>query len=301
MNPINEIPSQETPSQQDISSIDLTELIDSHCHIQDSYNPEEFKITTTTCKKLAVMGTLTNDWDKVSQLYDLFPKRVIPCFGIHPWFSEKTSNEFKRDKEWIDLLLSNLKKCKGAMVGEIGLDKIAVDPITKQLYPFTLQLHQFKLQFQLSALLNLPCSIHVVQCQGSILDYFTHIKKDLLKPFDDPTKEYLSFPKNLMLHSFSGSDESAKGILKISTQFHFPKIYFSISKLVNGRMNFNKFNKLINTIPRDRILLESDTHNINYIDEVMRDIIVLISQALNITTYELISLCKQNGNEFFGV
>eukprot|EP00983_Pelagomonas_calceolata_P095103 1157966-Pelagomonas_calceolata.AAC.6 len=36
---------------------------------------------------VAVMGTREQDWEQVEKLYKIAPNKVIPCFGVHPWFA----------------------------------------------------------------------------------------------------------------------------------------------------------------------------------------------------------------------
>jgi TatD DNase family protein len=93
----------------------------------------------------------------MSSLADQFPRTVVPCYGIHPWFAHKAGRRRRRrrhseatstiasssndngndrfvvdDSDWLaeleQLLLANPLSC----VGEIGLDKVWVPPESNQ-------------------------------------------------------------------------------------------------------------------------------------------------------------------------
>jgi Tat protein secretion system quality control protein TatD with DNase activity len=236
--------------------------MDVHSHaIEDAKNLDKLDILTT--KAVFLMSTRKEEWDLVKKYK--FP--FIPCFGIHPWFAHKHRIED------LDKLRNLLLEFPEAMVGEIGVDKVAVSP-EKVVYDFAIQQEYFEKQMKLAAEFNRPVCIHCVHAFGYLLDYFRIMDKDFR--LAKKTGGDFSLPHSIMLHSFSGSSEISRQLLKlpeIGSRF-----YFSFSFLVNGRGSKKMIEK-INSIPDDRILLESDSHSALDIDEAMDKIIDLVSHS----------------------
>ncbi|KAJ3129098.1 hypothetical protein HK101_005297, partial [Irineochytrium annulatum] len=77
----------------------------------------------------------------------------------------------------------------------------------------------------------------------------------------DKQAEALSkWPPRIMLHSFSGSLEIVRSILRLPQPIS-SRFYFSFSTGVNGR-NADKTYERIRAIPDDRVLIESDLHDV---------------------------------------
>lgn len=93
---------------------------------------------------------------------------LVWLLGIHPWFAEKTAQSHP---EWEHRLLQLLKQFPTSFVGECGMDRVATDPITKQLYSWETQLNTFLIQWKLAAQEQRVVSVHVVQAQGWLLEF----------------------------------------------------------------------------------------------------------------------------------
>jgi TatD DNase family protein len=203
------------------------------------------------------MSTQKGEWDIIAQ----YPN-MVRSFGIHPFFANK------HQPSDLDLLEKYVQKYRDSMIGEIGLDKVATGP-NKQRYPMDEQMYYFSKQMEIAAKLKRPVSIHSVQTHGIMLDYFKQLDEKYRKLKVD------CVPPNIMMHSFSGSQEIAKALLQlkgIGSRF-----YFSFSYVVNSRSL--KLKQNIAVIPEDRILLESDVHSVLQVDEAMRLIIEFISSC----------------------
>lgn len=204
-------------------------LFDAHCHLQDprilTMAPQLIqKSLETGVVHFAVNGVSEKDWHQVKQMSHSYPS-VIPCFGLHPWFiRERTPNWFTTLKQYLD---SN----PSSSVGEIGLDKGSHG---KQI-DFTDQVAVFQQQLELATELNKPASIHCVRAFGDLLEIM---------------KSVGPFPAGVILHSFLGSPEMVPDLAKLGAYFSFSGFLMS--------MKPQKAKKLVNAVPLDRILLETD-------------------------------------------
>ncbi|KAJ1676501.1 Cut9-interacting protein scn1, partial [Spiromyces aspiralis] len=102
----------------------------------------------------------------------------------------------------------------------------------------------------------------------------------------------------IMLHSYSGSLESLKSLLKLGTVGK-ERIYFSFSQFVNGRSS--KFVEVIKHVPDDRILVESDYHNLESIDAQMDEVERLVASAKGWSAEKAREASYANSCEFFGL
>ncbi|ORX97329.1 Metallo-dependent hydrolase [Basidiobolus meristosporus CBS 931.73] len=209
------------------------------------------------------------------------PDRVIPGFGVHPWYAEG----MKESDLWEEKLKQYLEKHENAVLGEIGLDKIATDPKTGERYHLPTQLEIFQRQFALAASLNRVVSVHCVQSHGHLLDCFRQLKPE-------------EFPPKIMLHSYSGSHEIAKAFLKLPKKVG-ARFYFSFSKLVNSKTK--KLVDSLQVIPRNRVLLESDAHESLKVDGVMEEICNIIGDIWGCEGAEVAEITYKNSKEFFSL
>lgn len=172
----------------------------------------------------AVNGVSESDWHLVKEMSDRHPS-VIPNFGIHPWFvADRTPN-------WLNTLKEFFEANPAASVGEIGLDKGSRG---KQI-DFTDQVEVFRQQLQLAKELKRPASIHCVRAFGDLLDIL---------------KSEGPFPAGVLLHSFLGSAEMVPEFAKLGAYFSFSGFLMSMKE--------TKARKMLKSVPRDRILLETD-------------------------------------------
>jgi TatD DNase family protein len=255
--------------------------IDVHCHIINC--PETLHHTKDIqTENFILMTCKREDWSKVTE----FHVEHLIAFGIHPWFTHLHNES---DLEEMSEFLS---KFPDALVGEIGLDKVASNPETGEVYPYGQQLEFFKKQMELATKFNRAVSIHCVHTHGDILHYFRDLDQKC-KAFKKDGLE-LPCPPKIMLHSYSGSSEIANSLLKLPRIGN--RFYFSFSHIVNSRSP--KSLSRIRDIPDDRILLESDVHCSLKVNSAMEDIILLVSKAKGWTREYTIGKTTKNAFNF---
>lgn len=254
----------------------LSFLTDAHCHIIETFVPG--KPLEVITQRLLVMGTQPKDWTSVKQIALEFPNRIQPAFGIHPWFAEKVLDI----PSALSSLEDYLKEFPTALVGEIGLDGAAKDKETGKKFDMEKQFSVFVKQWDLAVAFQRPVSIHSVQVSGKTVEFLQNMNQ--LK----------HSPPSIMLHSFSGSAETAQTLLKLN--YIGPKLYFSFSHAVNSRSP--KIVNRILAIPQDRILIESDLGELDKVDEAMWSILQVLCDIRQWNTQEATSILEQNMNAY---
>ncbi|KAJ1905056.1 Cut9-interacting protein scn1 [Coemansia sp. IMI 209127] len=264
-------------------------IYDVHCHIHE--RPENLDASLATGRVFGsnsvcfcTQATQYTDWDDVVRLKDQHKWRIIPAFGVHPWFVERVlSGEIPFG--WQDRL-RKLLQSHGGVLGECGLDKIAKNPSTQKVYPFEPQIHLFKEQLAIAHELSVPISVHCVRAFGALVDALKEAAaKDALPP-------------RIMLHSYSGSPDMLRQILlKGELGRH---MYVSFSWFVNGR-NEQKSRECIAAVPDDRLLVESDLYSADDAFSALELIIRLVAGARGWTLDEACCNLAGNSRTFFGM
>lgn len=202
-------------------------LYDAHNHLQDNRLHGAQRELLATCAaegvvRMVVNGACEEDWPDVLKLAKQ-SGQVLSSFGYHPWYIHE------RTTDWLNNLTRFLDKTPSA-IGEIGLDR------WKPGLPYEGQEEVFVAQLRLAAEQNLPVSIHCLQAWGRMLD--------LLKAGPRPQCGFL-------LHSFGGPKEMVKSLADLGAYFSLPGYYAHERK---GRQR-----ETFKTIPRDRLLIETDS------------------------------------------
>ncbi|KAI9146283.1 TatD family [Paraphysoderma sedebokerense] len=276
------------------SQIDLLHCFDTHAHLTDSPQTLEL-IDDISTGKVALMGTREDDWGIVEQTGKKYGDKCIFGFGIHPWFAHKVS------LEWRDRLKLLLQSHPKAFVGEIGLDRVATHPQSKQKYDFDKQVEIFKYQFQLAADLQRPVSLHCVHAHGWIMEFFQSIDKEpskwppLIGMCVINSRQRNSAHPKAVFHSYSGSVEVLKQLLKLPK--NSKRFYFSYSIVVNSRSP--KCGERILATPGDRLLIESDIHSADHVDGYIKDIVNLVASVKGWNIDETVERCWKNSCSFF--
>ncbi len=213
---------------------------DSHAHLQLGNNSDEKLKNYENMYRKNLIGqmicnsTSENDFKEIEILSNQFKNRIIPCYGVHPWYIDHCTDG------WLGRLKTRLINHPQSLVGEIGLDK-------KRNYGVK-QKEIFESQLKLAIELKRPASIHCVRCHGTM---FEILKKHLRVNYDNNEimKKRNSMLKDdlppMLLHGWSGSYDMSKMFA-----LTFPNIYYSFS--VPLRL------KSLKGIPINRVLAETD-------------------------------------------
>ncbi|KAJ1665216.1 Cut9-interacting protein scn1 [Coemansia sp. RSA 1813] len=263
-------------------------IYDVHCHIHETPASLDTlgagRVFGSDSVVFCTQATQYTDWDDVKRLKEQCNRRIIPAFGLHPWFVERVQSG-EIPFSWRDRL-RELLQTHGGILGECGLDKIAKNPATHKLYPFEPQIQLFKEQLQIAHDLSVPVSVHCVRAFGSLVDVLKEAEAQGM------------LPPRIMLHSYSGSPDMLRQILfKGQLGKH---IYISFSWFVNGR-NEQKSRECIAAVPEDRLLIESDLHDAKSAFSALEHIIRLVASARGWALEEACCRLAANSRAFFGM
>ena len=170
--------------------------LDSHCHLQVEYPTRSAGVARMFCN-----GTREEDWQAVVGLA-ASRREVIPFLGIHPWFAETAG------AGWEERLACLLKQIP-AGIGETGLDKSCRADFSRQQQIFATQL-------QMASELRRPLVIHCVKAWGRVLEMLEGCARPL---------------PATMIHSFSGSSETLKRLIRLGCFISFSSRLATDSKL----------------------------------------------------------------------
>ena len=186
---------------------------DAHTHIDyiDRLNPDAHAV---------VNSVIEDDWLKVAQLCH---ERLglIPALGLHPWY---LTAQLCHNTEWRTRLDNLLSTVPNVTVGEVGLDRSTIVPLSVQTEILEMQLESAKQH-------NCAVSIHC------------------FKAFDILIPIIRRYNLTYILHGYSGSVEITKQLLDMNC-------YFSFGMIQPNRLN--KLSTIVSLIPKERLLVESD-------------------------------------------
>ncbi|KAL5495101.1 SCN1 [Sanghuangporus weigelae] len=293
----------------------LKHVVDVHCHPTDSEIPisvvDELPIT------ICAMATRYEDQVLVADLARAHPDRVIPSFGFHPWFThwisikpgpppskeehyrtvflgspeESTDVYAAKSKEreileemlpslpdplsledCINSLRQNFRAFPQALLGEVGIDRSARVPLDYRsaqrklspfMVPFDHQLIILETQLAVAVEMRRNVSMHSVKSQKATLDLLEHMKNKCGSSWTDISID---------LHSCGLSSETWRDIEKSN-----PNIYLSLSTAINGRSPNHR--RLIASASPDRLLAESDIHDLIQCTERTWDMVLNIAEV----------------------
>lgn len=213
-------------------------MIDCHLHLQDAVFSKSLPEIIATIRSLGITRLVVNgchpgDWAEVERLALLYPE-VMPSFGLHPWWTDEAATRHLVELE------RYLQRNPNAGIGEIGLDGV------RQGKGFDVQRSLFRAQLDIAVALDRPISIHCVKAWGSLLDCLADIPS----------------PRAFLLHSYSGSKEMSKEFLKTGAYFSISGAFF--------RTGWERKLAVFDSIPNDRLLIETDAPNMALPQEIQR-------------------------------
>jgi Tat protein secretion system quality control protein TatD with DNase activity len=223
---------------------------------------------------------------------------ILPALGVHPWYVEDLP------EDWLQTLEALLRKHPSAIVGEIGLCKMAKfvrqHPEGKAV-ALEIQRSIFKEQMILAAKLRRPVSVHCVNQHGT----FVSVLKEIVCSNREYPRDAL--PVTIGMHSFTGTANHVKELLTFEKSIspQKPLFYFGFSHAVNYAMctsdkSRRKGREAVRAVPSDRILVESDVHSPSDLRGGTAGAIAYAAWATNTSVEEMAEATSRNGLTFLG-
>ena len=226
-------------------------MIDAHCH----------------CKPAPGVTALWNsvtsaDWDRIPASPD-----IITFYGVHPWYAKSCSK--------IELMslgqLIKQKKAAGIRfgIGETGLDKTGKNPDIEDQKGF------FAFHLWLAEQYKVPVAVHCVHAWGLFEEILADVTDDL----------------PLLMHSYSGSLETAQSLLKRNTWFSFSP---SVQRI-------EKQTEVLRQLPVDRIFLETDLTDCTQEQhrQTLEELYGFVANLRGLSLEELKKVLENNLNTLF--
>lgn len=194
-----------------------------------------------------------------------------------------------------------------AMLGEVGLDRSFRIPrphidaktnresegsertpkhFTQFKTPIEHQLRLLTEQLEIAFSLNRNVSMHSVQAQGQTVE--------LLVSLETKSQHWPHCKSKICLHSYGGSADTVKRIYKM----HKTRVYFSFSTTINARLQ--RLEELIQAVPDDRLLIESDFNDIRKSEMRMWEILRVVCTAKQWTATQAPRILQENWKGFSG-
>lgn len=210
---------------------------------------------------MSVCAAEFSDWEFIAALKGPAVRR---SYGVHPWYAESWTDGS------VDRLREALGKDPEANIGEIGLDEAKGPGMVDQA-------RCFEEQFMLAAELGKVVSIHSVRAENYVLAAIKRNRKGC---------------KAVILHSFSASANYVQSFAKHDC-------YFSISPRILTKQE-PVAKALLEKIPRDRLLIETDSPDYGQEFVSAEDFIGKLAGLLSMDAAELAALTLENAKRIFG-
>jgi len=256
--------------------------IDSHNHLQDPRlgdpGPLIAAMKAAGVIRCVVNATREADWAAVANLADAESGLVVPAFGIHPWHAHTAG------PGWLERLRELLEKHPQASIGECGLDRWVSAP------GLEIQRPVFREQVRLARELDRPLTVHCLRAWGALFEVFA----------DTPP------PSRFLMHSFGGSNETARRLIPLGAWFSFSGHFLHPRK--------SAVLEVFQNLPPARILLETDAPDMlppaEFITHPLPEnhnhpanlpaIGHALAAALGMSADALADLTRKNAERFFG-
>jgi TatD DNase family protein len=253
-------------------------LFDTHAHLDDDRFKDDQKQVIEQCKEdgveliLNAASNLRSSLESIAlaKEYDF----IYASVGVHPHDAKSM------DSKTIDVLRDLAANTKVKAIGEIGLD------YHYDFSPRDIQKKRFMEQIDLAKQLKLPIIVHDRESHGDIMDIFHKMNVSGMGG---------------VLHSFSGSVETARECLKLG-------FYLSISGPLTFKNNV-KTVEVVREIPLDMLLIETDSPYLtpvpyrgqrNYPGYV-RYVAEKIAEIKGLSFEEVAQKTLENGKRLFGI
>lgn len=250
-------------------------LIDTHAHLNDDRLIPQCEEIISNMAADGIAAIINVGYDYKSSVYSVELadkyKHIYAAVGIHPHDAKTATGEY------YDYFKKAAENIKVVAIGEIGLD------YHYDYSPRDVQARVFVEQLELADHLKLPVIIHLREAYEDMFKLLNDNKSKLTNSF--------------VLHCYSGSAEMAESFNSFDCYYSF-----------GGAITFAKNkDKVIERIPTDRILLETDCPYMTPIPfrgkmNVPKNIFYsakVLAGFLNITIEELSEITNTNAKRLF--
>jgi TatD DNase family protein len=256
-------------------------MFDAHVHLDRLSDPQQAlgRARKAGVARFLLPSVGPESWDAQHQLGQAH-EDVHLAYGLHPWYAAGLSAEDRvRD---LGALRVRIEKEKPVGLGEMGLDH---HPHFES-HTHVSQEKAFAAQLALAHLFNLPVILHVVRAHGPCLN--------LLRDMGIPKA-------GGMVHSFSGSKESALAYVALG-------LHISFSGGVT-RSHARKTRDAAQVVPADRLLVETDAPDqlptgrteLKNEPAFLVDIVHCLAALRGMTPVDVAAQTEQNARKLFGV
>ncbi len=212
-------------------------MIDTHAHIDGEEFQDDFLQVIDDAKsqgveKIFIPNVNLESIKSVDKICRQFPDFLFPMIGLHP--EDANPQNVDVDKA-LGVIYDLLKKDANSEHKYIAVGEVGLDFYWDQSYN-DVQIYAFEKQIQMAVEFNLPIMIHSRNAQKELVKVIAN--------YDGKVRG--------VFHCFSGNEEEAKQLLNFNG--------FVLG--IGGILTFKKSilpNTLKNTVPLDRIVLETDS------------------------------------------
>ena len=276
------------------ASLPASAIFDAHCHWHlDGDSMDRSVALASSLAGAAFTSTEPPDWDAAAlaaaeaSAASGFSRDsgFGLALGLHPWWAHHHPID-ARDAVWLDRLRTELASRPLAIVGEIGLDRVAVPMDARGVKigepDYANQTRCFEAQLALAAELGRPVAVHCVRAYGDMGDIF---------------RARQTFPPRVLMHSYGGTAAFLESLTRMKRWG--PRFYFGFSSAVNLRSP--KTEDVVRAVPADRLLVESDLVSPEKADAELREMIAFVARARGWTVEEAARITRENARRFYGV
>jgi TatD DNase family protein len=205
------------------------QLVDTHCHLdEEAFEPDRDAVVAKAASaglvEMITIGTTAASSRRAVELAGHYP-RVFAAVGIQPNYVHEA-----KAGDW-DAIVELTTADKVVAIGETGLDRYWDHA------PFELQVEYFTKHLDLARRLDIPFVVH---CRNAEAETVAQLRQAAL-----------AGPLRGVMHSFSGSLETAEACLELG-------LYLSFAGMVTFK-NAHALRAVAAVVPADRILIETDS------------------------------------------
>ncbi|KAJ8295901.1 Cut9-interacting protein scn1 [Rhodotorula toruloides] len=311
----------------------LARLHDAHCHPSDDdeFVPETLRRLKTGI--LCAMSSSLANQEKTREVYKADPDKVVPFFGLHPWFCHPISFEppdaVPAKADHYRSLFPDLSDSSAARPSLSSVLDSFPDPVSMSTYLSDLEANlsahptSHVGEIGLDRAFRIPTPPHIAADKRNPkhTDLATPLSHQL-RIVEAQVDLAIRLGKNISLHSVRAPQETVdmlrrfkevkgEGWQRIHVCLHsfggsaesakqiqkaHPNVFFSFATIISGRSPH--FHKLLQAIEPDRLLVESDFSDTREIDNQIWEVFQEILTALSWTPEEAVSRLGANWERF---